>query len=145
MAGNIQSALRSYGKVANESAVLSATPYRLIQMLMSGALDKIAAAKGHIERGDFAKKAAQISWAISIVNGLRSSLDHKVGGDIAANLDALYDYMVRRLMETNISNDIEGLNEVARLLATVKSGWDAIPDPAIADSRSAAAASGVSA
>jgi flagellar protein FliS len=95
---------------------------------MEGALDKIAIARGHMERKEYEPKGRNISWAISIVNGLRGSLDLQAGGEIAANLDSLYDYMVRRLTESNLTNDQAILGEVSSLLREIKSAWDAMPD-----------------
>jgi flagellar protein FliS len=97
-------------------------------MLMEGALDKMAAAKGFIQRKDMGQKSRHISWALSIINGLRGALDLESGGDIARNLDDLYEYMGRRLMTANSSNDPEILDEVASLLTEIKLAWDALPD-----------------
>lgn len=125
-----RSALNQYQKAGAQSQLDDAAPHRLIQMLFEGALDKIATAKGHIDRKDYAKKAHFISWAVSIVNGLRMSLDKEAGGEIAQNLDALYDYMSRRLMEANSKNDTTILDEVAKLLREIKEAWDEISDEA---------------
>ena len=124
----LNSALSRYQSVSVSSGVEDATPHRLVQMLMEGALDKIAMAKGLIERRDFAGKGQQINWALSIINGLRHSLDMKGGGEISRNLDDLYDYMIRRLSEANMGNDTEMLDEVSSLLIAIKSAWDAIPE-----------------
>lgn len=121
-------ALAQYGQMGPKLDATEASPHRLIQMLMEGALDKIAIAKGHMERGEIAEKGNFISWSISIIEGLRISLDPKEGGELAANLEALYDYMQRRLVEANAANDVTALDEVASLLRNVKSGWDEIPD-----------------
>ena len=120
-------ALKEYSQVGVHSGIASATPHRLIQMLMEGALEKIAAAKGAMTRGDIPVKGAQISWAISIIDGLRMSLDMEAGGEIADNLNRLYDYMGRRLVEANLKNEPAYLDEVANLLKEIKSAWDAIP------------------
>ena len=96
-------------------------------MLMEGALEKILSAKGSMANKDIAKKGEQISWAISIIDSLRSCLDLDAGGDFAQNLSALYDYMEQQLLMANIKNDPSILNEVAQLIIQVKSGWDAIP------------------
>ncbi|HIP53274.1 MAG TPA: flagellar export chaperone FliS [Chromatiales bacterium] len=120
--------LASYGEVAVSSDVAYASPHRLVQMLMEGALDKIATAKGHIERGEHDGKSRHITWAVSIINGLRSALDMEQGGEIANNLNDLYDYMTRRLMEAVVSNDTEILDEVSSLLTEIKGAWDALPD-----------------
>ena len=105
-----------------------ASPHRLIQMLIDGALDKISAAKGFMQRGQIAEKGSYISWAISIIAGLRTSLDAQKGGEIAANLEALYDYMERKLVIANSRNDQAALDEVIKLLREVKEAWDGIPD-----------------
>lgn len=145
MSLNVQGAVKNYSKVATESGVMSATPYRIIQMLMAGALDRISAAKGLIGRGDIVGKGKKISETVSIINALRRSLDHKIGGEIAANLDALYDYMLRQLTHASVHNDVDVLDEVARLLNTIKNGWDSIPDPAAEKAGMASQSVGVSA
>jgi len=123
-----RSALAQYGKVAAESEVAYASPHRLVQMLMEGALDKVATAKGQIDRGDMEGKSRHITWAISIINGLRSSLDMKTGGEIATNLEDLYSYMTRRLIDANVDNSTEALDEVSGLMVEIKSAWDAMPE-----------------
>lgn len=127
--GNVQGALNQYRKVGVHAAIADASPHRLIQMLMEGALDKIQVAKGHMERGEVAAKGKHISWAISIIDGLRTSLDMKAGGKLAENLDDLYDYMSRRLLDANLHNEPAALDEVTHLLLEIKQGWDAIPEP----------------
>lgn len=117
-----------YGRVATESEVAYANPHRLVQMLMEGALDKVATAKGLIERKDYAGKSHQITWAQSIIHGLRSSLDPQSGGEIAANLNDIYAYLDRRLIDANISNDISILDEISSLLLEIKGAWDAMPE-----------------
>ena len=123
-----QGALKEYGKVGVQSGAAFASPHRLIQMLLEGALEKISSAKGFMERKDIEKKGNYISWAISIIEGLRISLDFEKGGEIAENLNGLYEYMKVRLVEANLHNSQEMLDEVATLLNTIKAGWDAIPE-----------------
>jgi len=121
-------AINSYGQVALHSEVQIASRHRLIQMLMDGALEKIANAKGDIERGNYQDKGKNIGWAISIINGLRSSLDATKGGEIAQNLEDLYDYMGRCLSEANSNADVAKLEEVTSLMLKIKGAWDEIPD-----------------
>jgi flagellar protein FliS len=123
---NVLGALQQYGQTGVQAEVSVASPHRIIQMLMQGALDKIAVAKGCIERRELAQKSNNISWAASIINGLRMSLDKDGGGEIAVNLDGLYDYMHRRLMEANSSNDVATLDEVSGLMKQIKDAWDVI-------------------
>jgi len=120
-------AAQAYGSMAVQTGIEAATPHRLVQMLMEGALEKMAAARGHMQRGNIAEKGENISWAISIIEGMRASLDQDAGGDIARNLNDLYDYMGRRLLEANLRNDAKALDEVIVLLREIKAGWDAIP------------------
>jgi len=119
--------INAYSQVGVSSGVEQASPHRLIQMLMDGAIEKVAMAKGFMEREETALKGSHISWAISIIEGLRASLDKSAGGEIADNLDDLYDYMVRRLVRSNAENNMDMLDEVLSLLRSVKGAWDEIP------------------
>lgn len=125
------SAAQQYGNVGTEAAVAEADPHRLIQLLLEGALVRIASAKEHMQRGDVARKGECISKAISIIDGLRASLDAEAGGEIASNLEDIYVYVSHRLLEANLKNDASRLDEVTRLLGEVRGAWVSIaPSPA---------------
>ncbi len=128
MAYGSSGATNLYASVGAQSGVDSASPTRLIQMLMGGVLDKVALAKGQIQRNEVAQKAESISKAVRIVDGLRMSLDQDVKHQITENLDELYDYMNRRLMQANISNDVAALDEVSSLMRELKEAWDAVTE-----------------
>ena len=115
-----------YSQIDSYSGVTDASPHQLIQMLLDGAMKKIALAKGIIERGDVAKKGEVIGQAIAIVDGLRASLNLDAG-EMARNLDDLYEYVGRRLLLANLNDDIEILNEVSSLLREIKTAWESIP------------------
>jgi len=121
-------ALRQYQKVNSHAQISEATPHRLVQLLMEGALDRMAQAKGAISRGDVAQKGVMLGKAVDIIGGLREGLDKDkaVDPDELDRLDSLYEYMTRRLTQANLHSDPEIIDEVARLMITVKSGWDAI-------------------
>ncbi|MGS2724135.1 flagellar export chaperone FliS [Porticoccus sp. GXU_MW_L64] len=121
------SALKAYKSVGVQSGMTDATPHQLISKLFTGALDRIASAKGAIGRSEQTQKGELLGKAIAIVDGLRASLDHENGGEIATNLASLYDYMEQRLLEANLNNDIERLDEVAGLLKEIKAGWEDMP------------------
>ncbi|TXI89778.1 MAG: flagellar export chaperone FliS [Cupriavidus sp.] len=121
------SALRQYQSMDVASEVHVASPHKLIEMLLAGALARIARAKGAIMRRDIELKIESILSACAIIENLLISLDLKAGGTIASNLASLYDYMLRRLVYANAHNDIPALEEVSRLLGEIKSAWDAIP------------------
>ncbi len=123
----LHSAVNEYNQVGVSSGVEQASPHRLIQMLMDGAIEKVAMAKGFMERNEISQKGGHISWAISIIEGLRASLDKNAGGEIADNLDDLYDYMIRRLVRSNSENNPDLLDEVVSLLRSIKDAWDEIP------------------
>ena len=121
-------ALSQYTDVGTKASVQTASPHRLIGLLLEGALSRLTTAIGHLRRGAIGHKAKDVSVALSIVGGLRGSLDMERGGDIAENLDSLYDYIQRRLLLANARNDERGLEEVLKLLREIKAGWDGI-DP----------------
>lgn len=122
--GARQYAVNSY-KSGVVVEVEAASSHRLIQMLYEGGLQRIAVAKGAILRKEIELKGKNITQAIGILGGLRASLDFNQG-ELAKNLDNLYEYMERRLLEANLKNDITVLDEVSGLLRDVKSAWDAI-------------------
>ncbi len=123
--GRGSSAASEYQSVGAYGAAY-ADPHRLIQMLMEGALMRIAAAKGALAAGDIARKANEITKGIAIIDGLLGSLDMEKGGELAENLEGLYEYVQRRLLEANAYNDPAGLEEAASLIGEVKGAWDAI-------------------
>jgi len=122
-------ALRQYQKIGAQAQTSEASPHRLVQMLMEGGLDRIAQAKGAMERKDIANKGVLIGKAIGIVGGLREGLDLDNQAESVVELDALYTYMMKRLAEANAKTDPKILDEVADLLRTVKEGWDGIAPP----------------
>jgi flagellar protein FliS len=127
MFGSANSGANAYAKVGVETGVTSATPHHLIVMLFEGTLIAVSTAINCMKANDIAGKGQAISKAIMIIdNGLRASLNKKVGGQIAENLDALYEYMSNRLIMANVKNQVEILEEVHRLLMDLKTAWDAI-------------------
>ncbi len=125
---NAFAAMKQYKQVRVHGGIMDATPHRLVQMLMEGALERIAQAKGNMLNKDIAGKGEYIGKAIDIIGGLQSSLNKEAGGELAVNLSNLYDYMVRRLVDANVRNDPNILDEIAGLMTEIKSGWDNIPD-----------------
>ena len=130
---NPMRALRQYQKVNSHAQISEASPHRLVQMLMEGGLDRMAQAKGALERGDIALKGLMLGKAADIIIGLRDGLSPEKAEDPASvqQLDSLYAYMTNRLMDANTNNDVAIIDEVAGLLETLKSGWDAIGSPQV--------------
>ncbi len=122
--------LAAYSSAQAHGGVAAADPHRLIVMLMDGALERISSARGCMTRGDTAEKARLLNRAVSIIGELRSSLDMQSGGQIAANLGELYDYMSRRLLKATSENRVEILDEVGKLLQEIRGAWAAIPNEA---------------
>lgn len=121
-------AVQQYRQIDTQSNIEAATPHRLIQLLMERALAKIGVAKGHLVRGEIGEKGRNIGDAIDIINGLQASLNHKADARLSENFDALYAYMMRRLLEANLRDDSSMLDEVASLMTELKEAWDAIAD-----------------
>ncbi len=128
----ISNGANQYRTVGSQSGVENASPHRLIQMLIDGAIERINSARGYMERGDVASKGENISSAISIIGGLQASLDKKTGGAVAQNLDSLYEYMGQNLMLANQTNDLKKLDQITQLMHQIKAGWDGIEKDAAA-------------
>ena len=140
MFGSMQRGVNAYAKVGLETGVSAASPHKLIVMLYDGALVSILNAIANLKSGNVAAKGAAISKAINIVdNGLRAALDKKVGGEIAQNLDALYEYISARLLKANLDNDPAILDEAHALLTDLRDAWNAI-DPQAGQAAPATAA-----
>lgn len=100
--------------------------HKVISLLMEGALERISQAKEAIKQGNEEDSIVLIQKIIAIVNGLRNSLNLEVGGEIAVNLDNLYDYIVQRIQETNKDDRSDAMDEIGKLIEEIKSGWDEI-------------------
>lgn len=123
--------LQAYQRVNTQTSITDADPHKLIQLLYAGALERINMAKNRMQAKDHAGKGQLINKAIEIIGGLRTFLDIEKGGELALQLQALYEYMERTLLEASAKNDPEKLDEVARLLRSVKEGWDGIRDEVV--------------
>ncbi|SFU20181.1 flagellar protein FliS [Kosakonia arachidis] len=117
----------AYAQVSLESKLAGASPHQLISMLFDGARSAILRAKIYFEDGKVAKRGEMISKAINIIdNGLRASLDHKKGMEIAADLERLYEYISRLLMQANLHSDVAKLEQAAKLITDISETWEAI-------------------
>jgi flagellar protein FliS len=136
-------AAQAYAKVGVETGVEAADPYRLILMLFDGAITAVIDGKRHMLSGNLAGKGESISKAIMIIeDGLRASLDLKVGGALAHNLRALYSYMSQRLLMASARKDPVMMDEVHKLLAELRDAWAAIEPGAAGTPTPARAADG---
>jgi len=124
---NHSAAMNQYKQVGVKGSVETASPHVLVQMLIDGAIERLNKAKYHMVQKNIAQKGESISKAITIVDGLKVSLDNEKGGEIAKNLGDLYDYMQTRLLQANLNNEEAGIDEVVSLLNEIRSGWTSIP------------------
>ncbi|MGQ0619451.1 MAG: flagellar export chaperone FliS [Panacagrimonas sp.] len=119
-------AIRQYQHSGVATVAPTASPHQLIAMLLEGALDRVARARGAARNGDRMGRVQNIGSAISVVEHLRLCLDRNAG-PIAQRLDSLYDYVLRRLAQANAAGDPAMLDEVADVLRPIKDAWDTMP------------------
>lgn len=125
------------------SSVLTASPGKLVLMLFDGALNSMALAREAFARpaDDFRRFAVinqQLLKAQRIIAELQGSLNHQAGdGQFANEMNRLYDYYNRRLVEANVTKKVEPVLEIERLLGEVRGAWaemlcnaDSVPAPA---------------
>ena len=124
---NSNRALASYQEMGAYGQVEQANGHELIRLLLDTLSIRVTEAKICIEENDINEKIVRLTKALNILDGLRMALNEEDGGDIARNLDDLYDYMQRRLVEANAHNDVSILNEIKGLVDEIKDAWMQIP------------------
>jgi flagellar protein FliS len=120
------SGLQSYRTMTAYGHLADATPYQVVQLMLDAVLSRVAEASGHLERGETAAKGEKIGKALGIIEALLLGLDKERGGDLAQNLERLYDYAMRTLLKANLENRLDLLKEVSALVREIKLGWDGI-------------------
>ncbi len=124
---NTTNAMNKYKAIGIKSGIESATAHGLIEMLFSGALENIAAAKLAMSNGEISEKCESISKAVAIVEYLRVSLDPGIEPAFSERLSELYHYMEAQLYIANRENDDGYLLTVQSLLQELSEGWSGIP------------------
>lgn len=115
--------MNAYLNQYHNNQIQTASPAQLLVMFYDGAIRLTKAAATAIDEGDMERKGQAVGKCVAIVGELSATLDHEVGGDIAANLDALYDFMIRELTQANLQNDAERIGVVQRLLCELRETW----------------------
>jgi len=122
-----QQALKQYSNIENSVQAEYASSYHLTKMLFSGALKSLNLAASHMVNKNYEAKAKEISRSFEIIMGLKECLNLKDGGELAKNLDELYAYMSKKVIESSFSNDPKILRHVADLMREISDGWNAMP------------------
>lgn len=113
-----------------KTQVTTASREKILLMLYEGAIRFTKQARAAMQEKKLAEKGKYISKATAILSELMATLDFKVGGQLAEDLENLYIFMIDKLIEGNINNDVECLNAVEKLLMTLYSAWkDVIENP----------------
>ena len=115
--------MNAYTQQYQENQILSASPEKILVMLYDGAIRFTRQAMQGMTDGNVTLKLEGISRAMAIVTEFANTLDHEIGGEIAADLDGLYSFMVREFTQANLKNDIEKLQVVEGLLLDLRSTW----------------------
>ena len=115
-----------YQQIGVETALTNATPHRLIQMLYEGLLKNLANAKGALQNDQHELLSISIKKASNILIGLEEGLDFEKGGEIALNLQSLYQYMQTELLLAQTDRNAEKFQALITLVVELKSAWDAI-------------------
>jgi len=115
----------SYARNVYQSSLVNTSthPLDLVIMLYDGSIGFLGRARDSIQRRDVAEKAKYISKANAIIEELLIALDIEKGGEVAANLQSLYLYMMKQISLANADNNPDRLAEVEGLLRTLRDAW----------------------
>ncbi len=116
-----------------EAQVKTASPMQLVCMLYDGAIKFANLAVTGIKEGNIEKKTVNIVKTEKIINELRISLNFEKGGEIAANLDKLYDFIYTYLIEANANDDILKLEHVIKMLSSLRESWQSIANKPVSN------------
>lgn len=106
-----------------QTSILTASKGQLLIMLYEAAIQNVKKASLCVDRKDPAGKGRHIGKAHDIVNELINTLDFKVGGQIARDLERLYNFMVEQLVKANTESSKEALQSVLKLLENLHGAW----------------------
>lgn len=109
-----------------QNDVATSNKVRLVVMLYEGAINFLDIARDRIYIKDIPGKSLYLNKASAIISELVCSLDKKAGGEIASNLERLYNYMLRQIANADLKNDHESIGVVILLLKELKAGWEEI-------------------
>ncbi|ASI93949.1 flagellar export chaperone FliS [Vibrio rotiferianus] len=113
----------SYQQVDLDAQAAAANPHQLVVMLIDGLLDELERVRGHMTAGRLAEKGVGINKCMNILIGLTSALDEENGGEVAQNLQQLYDFCQMELYTASVKNDTERLINVERVMGNIREGW----------------------
>ncbi|MBL8731269.1 MAG: flagellar export chaperone FliS [Planctomycetes bacterium] len=122
----------SYAQAAatyQRNAILTASPEKLVKLLYEGAirnLEKSRLGLGDVKTSRSPEVGQALGRAIGIVGELRASLDHAAGGEIARNLDRIYEFSLDQMSQANLTRTPVGVDNSLKVLRTLKEGWDGI-------------------
>ena len=115
--------MNAYLNQYQNNQIQTASPAQLLIMFYDGAIRSVKEAAVAIPAGQMERKGKAISKCIALVSELSATLDHKIGGEIASNLEALYDFMIRELTQANLKNDPDRLQVVQKMLEELRETW----------------------
>ncbi len=123
----MRGSLQAYKKVSVDSQLSAASPHKVVQMLMAGAIERLIQGKAAMQQGNIPVKGERLGKALDIIISLRGCLSMEDGGEISTNLDQLYEFMISQITTANQTNESQPLDDVIDILREIKSAWDQIP------------------
>ncbi|MBN1102067.1 MAG: flagellar export chaperone FliS [Deltaproteobacteria bacterium] len=110
----------------NKLNVETAGRLDLVLMCYEKAIESLWQARKSYEQGQYEQKARKLQRGLRIIQELQGCLNFEKGGQIARNLDAIYTYLVRRLLEGDVKRDLTAFDEAVKILTDLKDSWRGI-------------------
>lgn len=103
----------------HEAAIATADRGRLLLLFFDGALRFLKLAREALVRGDPEGFGQFLGRAQAVIAELMSTLDPIRGGNIARDLERLYDFMLYHLTEANLRRSAAHIEDVIRILGVI--------------------------
>lgn len=115
-----------------ETEVLTATPGQLVVLLYDHLLLSLRRARTAMEARDAERQGEWLEKSRNVLTELLVTLDRERGGEVAANLAALYSFLLGELVQVGVRADMARLDRVTHMIGELRDAFAQVSSAATA-------------